>query len=138
MIRKIYIFFILIIVLNIFCISTAEFTGLIIDCRDLNEQLTISILPKIITKNGKLVYGTKKVPKKIIIEKGLVSYALSIEVPLVIKRTGKNPLVIKPIKIDKSDKSCIVISEKDGLKIVSANKRRHFLESAKVVIVLPK
>ena len=69
MIRKIYIFFILIIVLNIFCISTAEFTGLIIDCRDLNEQLTISILPKIITKNGKLVYGTKKVPKKIIIEK---------------------------------------------------------------------
>jgi hypothetical protein len=114
---------------------TEKYTGLIIDAKDLGVKPGIS--PKIYSETGKEVYGTLQLSSDLVVEKGIVSYANSVEEAKNMERAGNNPLIIKALKKGEGEIGTdVVISEEDALKILKANEVSRFLEELKVVIVI--
>jgi hypothetical protein len=107
--------------------------GLIVDVRSLKFEP--AMINRIFTKDY-IVYDPTKVPQSVIVERGLASYTVSInKAKAILNSYGSNNVcVIKAQKLKTS--TDVIISENDAKKILSSNKKKAFLESAKVVFVL--
>lgn len=110
------------------------YTGLIIDARGLNVKPCMS--PKIISEDGDEVYGTMKVPAEVVIEKGIVGYASSLEKAKQSWRSGERPLIIKATGKAGSFNGDVLVTPSDAKKILRENEKAGFLQNLRVTIVI--
>lgn len=77
------------------------------------------------------------VDEETLVEKGIVSYADSVEEAKKLGRCGDTPLVVKAIAPkDTQFEADVIVSEEDGQLILKADEMTKFLSDLKVVIVI--
>ncbi|MBQ9441503.1 MAG: LPP20 family lipoprotein [Selenomonadaceae bacterium] len=112
--------------------SVGEYTGLIVDCREMNLQPVMS--PTIQNETGDTIYGDKNLDYDKIIEFGMVSYMEGVDEDIA-ARAGKNPLVVKAVELKKFS-SAPVLTDADSNRVLIENKANAFLENLKVVFIM--
>lgn len=112
-----------------------NYTGLIIDCSKMAERPDLSVAPRILTQDGKSVYGSENVPRSVVLNGSLVWYANSLQSSVVAQKVGSYPLIVKPVGIDQNKKDHIIISQADANKIIWADQVNHFRDKARVLIL---
>ena len=111
------------------------FTGLIVDAGKTGLQPSMS--PKIVTSDGREIYGYGIAKSSVVINWGMADYSPSVAdaVKELEDRVGKNPLIVKGIKVNGERKTEIIVSDDDALKIFAADMKDRFLEQCRVVFV---
>jgi hypothetical protein len=112
-------------------IETTDFTGIIIDCRDI--QLLPCIFPKVFDEKLQEVYSINFAAPQHAIERGLVTYTKGDVTNL--RRTGDNPLRIKALDIGGDKNTDIVISASDARRIHGSKHNLNLLRECRVVIL---
>ncbi|MBQ6297032.1 MAG: LPP20 family lipoprotein [Selenomonadaceae bacterium] len=132
--------------------SEGNYTGLIIDCGDLDLKPVLS--PVIRNADNQSIYSCNNLERDKLIASGMVgyatnqknysrlSYAAQIKNKLMLltstsagnnlSRAGNNPLIIKATRMS-DDNSCPVVSVDDADKILTENQASHFLDNGSVV-----
>lgn len=110
--------------------AVPAFTGLILDCRDLNYLPRL--LPVVKNVQGQIIYSAANFDQGTLMSRGMADYTNG-EEPNAVKRAGKNPLVIKTVEVSSG---AIVLSDSDALRVLTANSMSGFLRGANVVILL--
>ena len=133
-------------------IAQGNYTGLIIDCGDL--ELNPVLAPAIRNADNQSIYGYSNLDYDKVISKGMIGYVKKNSVMLLnstgakkfaqvgsnllladnddTSRAGSNPLIIKAAALS-DDNSCPVISTEDADKILAENLSTHFLDEGSVV-----
>ena len=106
-----------------------KYTGLIVDCSGLG--LSSAISPAIKNVSGDEIYALKNVTRQMATERGMVSYADSLDSG--VQRAGGHPLTVKAMFI--SGECDAVVSDEDADKILTANQSSRFLKNCMVVFV---
>jgi len=114
--------------------SSWVFTGLVIDARGLGARPAIS--PVILSENGDEVYGSGYADREWAVQYGMVGYAKELEAARMDERIGDNPLVVNAVKVSGSNRSDIVIGERDVRRIHSVEKNLKFLQECRVIILV--
>lgn len=114
---------------------TGTHSGLILDCREMAVKPGVCVAPRIITKDKKTVYGVENVPRQIMLNGGIMGYTLSMENPVVDRKVGSNPLIIKPDGVDDTG-TRIIVSQSDANRIFRADEKDKFLDKAKVIVLM--
>ena len=136
--------------------STGNYTGLVIDCSDVN--LTPVLSPVIRGNDNQSIYSCDNLAYDKILANGIVGYAMtknekksalvsytaliekkflllsSANEKIDLSRAGSNPLVIKATSVS-DDFTCPVVSDDDADKILAENQASHFLDEGSVVFV---
>ncbi|HEY9897541.1 MAG TPA: hypothetical protein V6D00_00035 [Pantanalinema sp.] len=111
--------------------AEAEVTGVVLDARGLNYEPRMS--PRFFDDSAHdLLEGIPFDPDKVLND-GLARWARAYDPAQPNARTGKNPLVIKPMRIEVGDR--LVISGADAAKLKAANARDRILERMRILIV---
>jgi len=111
------------------------FTSLVVDARGFNVARAIS--PKIRQADGSEVWGTTRVSPEFAIEKGIVSYARTMETARSSGRCGDSPLMVKAIGRAGGKAMCdAVISDEDAALILAENAKTKFLDQCKVIFIV--
>ena len=110
------------------------FTGLIIDARGFKVQPAMA--PKIVTPDGVEVYGTGFVSREYAVEMGIAGYAKNIEQARNDDRVKPNPLIIKAIGVTGPNKTDIIISPNDAMRLHQYRENLKFLEQCRVMIIV--
>ena len=120
----------------------ALYTGLIVDASHLSDVIP-SLAPKIRTEDGQIVYGARifSTPafREVLVQEGVVEYAqapVAVDTAKTHPRYGANPLIVRAVGISPGRALGLIVSRSDAERIWAANSRNHFLEKARVVIVL--
>jgi len=115
------------------------YTGLIVDASGIG--ITPDLFPKILAESdGRVVYSAKVTRDPDVLVNGSVRYARTIENAKEIKNDGgklffgNNPLVVRGVKA--ANRSSVVVSDEDALKIYAADLKSKFLRDAKVGFAL--
>ena len=116
--------------------ATLTWTGVIIDCRGLHLQPSME--PCVLDTDEQLLYPNRQVPKGYDMSQGLVCYSRSPDDPLLQRRVGKFPLVIKAVTAvgDTTAKYHPVISAPDAVRISTAELRSKLLSNFAVAILV--
>ncbi|MBR2519328.1 MAG: LPP20 family lipoprotein [Selenomonadaceae bacterium] len=109
-----------------------NYTGLIIDCRGMNINCVMS--PVIKNANGTKIYGHMNLDYDKIIVNGMAAYSNDAYDQISSQRAGKNPLVIKAVRLDDLNANPVV-SVADADKILAANAHDRFLDNCAVVFI---
>ncbi|MDD2716559.1 MAG: hypothetical protein PHW04_11775 [Candidatus Wallbacteria bacterium] len=114
------------------------YTSLVIDAQQL--ELERSESPKILSEKGYEVYGTIFDNLDKALEAGVFFYAPTLDEAKKYdaKRIGLNPLFIKAKSSSGVVKTDLVVSDLDALKILKENKKSHFLDQFKVIVLVSK
>ena len=116
---------------NIAEIGNEKYTGLIVDCQNLN--FVRDITPEIQNEDKESVYCAENLNYdkvfNLVVNSGMVEYTKNINRQT---RAGQNPLTVKAIKVGHGT---IIVSNSDADKILTANRKFHFLEKCAVVVV---
>ena len=112
------------------------YSSLVIDAKGLNLKRSKS--PKILSEKGYEVYGTIFENLEKALEMGVFFYTPNLEKAkkYAPKRVGNNPLIIKAKEISGATKSDVVVKDEDALKILKENKKSHFLDNFKVIVLI--
>lgn len=112
-----------------------NYTGLIIDCRNLSVgELNHVMSPVIKNANSQAIYGHQNLDYDKIIVNGMASYANDVADSISRARAGNNPLIIKAVTLSDLNANPVV-SVADADKILAANQHDKFLENCAVVFV---
>ncbi len=114
--------------------TSSVYTGLIVDAKGLGVRPAMA--PKLIDENGEEVYGSRFVSRKYAVDIGMVGYEKDINRARMNERVADNPLIVKGIKASGPNKTDIVISNSDALKIHNAAANMNFLQHCKVMFIL--
>lgn len=109
-----------------------QYTGLIVECGGMHLKPVMS--PVIRNGNGQSIYGHENLDIDKVIELGMASYADTPYDSISAERAGKNPLVVKAVKLDGFN-SNPVLSVNDADKVLIANQADQFLDNCAVVFV---
>ena len=109
-------------------------TGIILDARGLGVRPAMS--PRIIDQNGDVVYGSGNFTREYAIKFGVAGYSKNLDAAKEDPRVTGNPLIVKGIGIQGSNKTNLVIANSDAFKIKNADNRDQFLRNCKVMILL--
>ena len=112
--------------------NEGAYTGLVIDCSDMNLNPVMS--PVIRNDGGQAIYGHRNLDIDKVIELGMASYAEDTNDEISHARAGKNPLVVKAVKLEGFNANPVV-SIADSDKILIANQNDQFLDNLNVVFV---
>jgi len=110
------------------------FTGLVIDARGFKVQPAMA--PKILTPDGVEVYGTGFVSREYAVEMGIVGYAKSLDKVKTDERVAPNPLIIKAVGVTGPNKTDIIISPNDAMKIHQYSEHLNFLQQCRVMVIV--
>jgi len=115
-----------------------NYSGLIVNASNMGGAPSIS--PKLLTPDGKEVWGTLLVTPEYAIEFGIAGWAHNMEKAVESPRVGLEPLVIRAVAArgytdEDPIKTYFVISEDDAAFVKAMNERTHFLEKGGVVII---
>ncbi|MFH0886823.1 MAG: LPP20 family lipoprotein [bacterium] len=115
---------------------SGEKTGLIIDARGL--KISPAMSPKILDEKGKELFGTfATIDADYVVANGIVDYAASLDEAKKSGRAGSDPMIIKGVKAGKDPfKANVIVKTSDADDVKEANSGPHFLEGARVVIVI--
>ena len=114
-------------------------TGLVVDARGLGVRPAMS--PKLITRDGREVYGSAYVNKDWAIKQGMAGYIKDLESASGNKRImdnngNINPLVVKGIGVTGNRSSDIEITDDDAQRILRLDNNLNFLKQTRVLIVI--
>ena len=109
-------------------------TGLIVDARGLGLKPAMS--PKVLDQNGSTVYGSGNFTREFAVKFGVAGYSKNLEQAQQDPRVVGNPIVVKGIGIQGSNKSDVVIGSNDVNKVKSADMSGKFLSNCKVMILI--
>ena len=110
------------------------YTGLIIDAGGLDASP--AMLPKILSQNGGVIYGTRELDREYVIRTGVMGYQSDLQKALKMERVGSNPLVVKAAAVGGKNKTDFIVTDQDAQKIVAAAALKNFLKECRVVAVL--
>lgn len=110
------------------------FTGLVIDARGLD--LSPAMAPKVLDENGNEVYGTGYVSRDYAVQIGVVGYEKDLNRAVKDERVKDNPVVVKALRVEGTNKTDVVISNNDAANITAAGKNLNFMEQCKVMFIL--
>ena len=111
----------------------SNFTGLVVDA--IGTQALPAMVPVILNENGKQVYGPAFVSREFAVQHGLCRYMTNTEAALKNPIVGSNPLVVKGLRAEGTDRSTVVISNTDASKLLSKSENLAFLKQCRVIIV---
>ena len=112
---------------------TNHFTGLVVDA--IGTQALPAMVPVILDENGKQVYGPAFVSREFAVQQGLCRYITNTESALKSPIVGSNPLLVKGLRAEGTDRSTVVISNTDASKLLSMSENLAFLKQCRVIIV---
>lgn len=110
------------------------FTGLIVDCRGVGVRCSMS--PKILGEDGKEVWGTMNIDPDLVISKGIVGYAGSMEQARANARVGANPLIVRAIGMSGNYHDRTIVTNDDAVRILREDGQTHFLDKLAVVFIV--
>jgi len=110
------------------------FTGLIVNCK--GHSIKPAMSPRLVDINGNELYGSAYVTKEWAVKYGIVGYAKDVDAAAALERVGENPGVVKAVRVEGSNKTDAVLSEKDAADIRSAAKNLKFLSECRVIFVI--
>ena len=113
-----------------------NYTGLIIDARGLKVQPAMA--PRILKADGTPLYGVGDFDLDKVVEQGLASYYRDMDAARADKRTGNNPLIVRPIGVYRRAVATtdVVLSDADAAKLLAEDAKTRFLRQLKVVFVV--
>ncbi|MDT8445349.1 MAG: hypothetical protein RRB13_00465 [bacterium] len=114
--------------------SSTVYTGLIIDARGTGVKPAMS--PKVVSQEGREIYGSAKVDREFALEYGVVGYVKSLEQAQNSERVQGNPLYIKASLLGTKKQSDLKISEEDAHLLMELELSQAFLREGRVMIVL--
>ncbi|MBH09783.1 MAG: hypothetical protein CMG74_05385 [Candidatus Marinimicrobia bacterium] len=107
-------------------------SGIVIDAR--NVYHIPAMVPKIFNEDYNLVYGPRHYTRSRSVNRGPIGYAHSMDDRNVIRRVGKNPMMIE-VKTS-SDDINLMVSNTDADRIRDADKKFGLLSDCKVLVLL--
>ena len=107
------------------------YTGLIIDCRDLD--ISPALFPRVLDENGHEVFSSSRVDRSAVIKSGLVEYFHDGKQP---ERLGGNPYKVKALQISGPNNCDAIILADDAVVINSMQENMMALNKCKVVFLL--
>ena len=115
-------------------IDNSIYTGLVVIAEGLDLQE--SLYPKILMKDGRVVYGAEWVTQETVEGQGLVGYVKGIQKARGHDRVTKKPFVVKAISVAGDQKTDLVISDADAQTLHVVPEHLEFLGKARVLVVL--
>ena len=114
-------------------------TGLVIDARGLGVRPAMS--PKIITRDGREVYGSAYVDRDWAIKQGMAGYVKDLDSAMKNRRimdnnNNVNPLVVKGVRASGNRSSDIEVTDDDAQRILKLDSNLKFLKQTRVLIVV--
>lgn len=113
---------------------TPQYTSILIDARDIT--LNPALFPKVLTEDGKEVYGLSFADSSCVISQGLVTYTYSYGEAFKNNKLGINPLRITAVKSIGNNKTDIVISQASAKMMHSSQHNLKLLEQCQVVVLI--
>lgn len=95
-----------------------------------------ALVPRIMDETGREIYGPLQVDMETAARVGLAGYFRNTSNPQAESRVEGKPLVIKAIRTEGPGRSNILISNIDAERLRAANSVNHFLNKAKVIILV--
>lgn len=114
--------------------SQSGYSGLVIDCSAISLRPALS--PKIVDQNGNEIYGSTKVSREFAVQQGMMGYLKDISKAKGNSRVGNNPYIIKAVAVSGANKTDIVLSNEDALKLNEIANNMNFLRECRVVAVV--
>ena len=113
-----------------------NYTGVIIDARGL--EISPCMSPRILAKNGEVVYGIMKVDEDYVIKVGIVGFLHEMDEALKSDRVGDNPLLVKAVDADGEGifNFYPIVSDEDAVRILKANEKSKFFEKCAVLFIV--
>ena len=113
-----------------------NYTGLIIDCSDLEDdmndpRLNAVLSPIIQDSDNRSIYSYDNLDRDKVISQGMVGYSDNMQDT---SRAGDNPLIIKASSLDHKN-STPILSKADADRILMENQSSHFMDNCNVVLV---
>ncbi|MDP6966787.1 MAG: hypothetical protein QF551_05910, partial [Candidatus Marinimicrobia bacterium] len=109
-------------------------TGLIVDARGLGIRPAMS--PKVLDQTGGAVYGPGNFTREYAVKFGVAGYSKDLAKAQQDPRVVGNPLLIKGVGVQGTNKADVVIANSDAFKIRNADQGGQFLSNCKVMILL--
>jgi hypothetical protein len=113
-------------------LETAEYTGVIIDCR--NYKLTPALFPKILNDQGQEVFSINFCDPGVAAEGGLVLFTT--DDPYNNPRIGYNPLRIQALGTSGAQQTNIRISSYDARRLHGSQKNLNLLKECRIAIII--
>ena len=110
------------------------FTGLIVDARGLGVRPAMA--PKILSEDGKEVYGSAWVNRDWAVREGMAGYLKDPAQAQTNPRVTDKPLLVKAVKASGDARVDMVISNADAATIQGASQNLSFLEKCRVIILV--
>ncbi len=110
------------------------YSGLVLDARGLNLRPAMS--PKVLTEDGREVYGSAFVSPEWATKYGILGYVKDLDSAQKNDRVANNPLLIKVLKATGAGSSDMVISNTDSQGLRDMSKNLSFLEQCRVLVVV--
>ncbi len=114
--------------------TTSSITGIIVDATGLGCRPAMS--PKITDQNQNVLYGPGNYSREFAVMNGVVGYSKSIESAKEDERVKGNPLVLKAVAVQGTNKTDIVIGNKDVSAFRSADSAYGVLKDCRVIVLL--
>jgi len=115
--------------------SSGPYTSLLVDCTGL--QIQRALAPKLRRPSGEEALGTVEWNVDILVDKGLVAYATTLEQALGLPRAGSAPLLVRAIARAGGTSKCDpVISDADADRIKIENETARFLENCSIIFIV--
>jgi len=113
-------------------IENAEYTGVVIDCRNL--KLVPSLFPKVYNDQGQEVFSINFCDPGMVVEGGLVLYTTS--EPFNEPRVGYNPLRVQALGTTGANPTDIRISSYDARRLHGSKKNLNLLKECRIAIII--
>jgi len=115
--------------------NTTSFSGLLIDAQAVDE-FQLATIPKLRTKDGKIIYPTAQMLDSEAFKKRPVSYDFNVNNAVENKRVAYSPYIVKALGTYKSRNSDLVVSDDVATFIKSNAYIAKTLDKASVMIVV--
>jgi hypothetical protein len=108
-------------------------TGLVIDAR--GAKVLPSMAPRLVDEDSKVIYSSEFLEENALEKLGVVGYFKDMEAAKKSKRIGKEPLLLKAMKLDKSSTD-VRLSNADARLLRDPNANLSYLTEGRVIIVV--
>ncbi|MFH1850972.1 MAG: hypothetical protein ABIA75_01365 [Candidatus Neomarinimicrobiota bacterium] len=114
--------------------AAGVYTGIIIDARGLNVRPAMA--PKILDQNGSAVYGPGNYTREYAVTNGVAGYSKTLEAAREDLRVKGNPLVLKASSVSGVNRTDVVVTNADVIKINQANSANNVLRDCRILFLL--
>ncbi|MDH5720826.1 MAG: hypothetical protein OEZ13_09465 [Spirochaetia bacterium] len=115
-------------------LSPVKYTGLIIDVRNLDFNVSLS--PKIFDQNGKLIYGEEFIPPNAGKRRGIAAFLTNLNNSEVERRVGRRPLLTTAVETSGFNKTNAVLIIRDAARIFDHEETVKNLRKCRVVFLI--